>query len=224
MERLTPPQRAVYVLRTAFDLPYDEVAAIVDRAPADCRQLHRRAARAMRAARPRFTPSRAEHERLLADFLDAARSGDLSRLTRLLHPDAVVHSDGGGRVRAARNPIISAAKAARFCAGIYSRTELVQIPGRTQRRSSARPGQPGGQVRADRRRTPRPDHHHLDDQQPGQALRTRRRVRGKQPPRSLTPRSDARRGPLTDHRGWPLQLGAAAEHLPPVSIYLTTVS
>lgn len=127
MERLTPPQRAVYVLRTAFDLPYDEIAAIVDRSPADCRQLHRRAAQAMRAGRPRFTPSRAEHERLLADFLDAARSGDLSRLTRLLHPDVVVHSDGGGRVRAARNPVVSAARVARFCAGIYSRAELVQI-------------------------------------------------------------------------------------------------
>ena len=76
MERLTPPQRAVYVLRTAFTLPYDEIAEILDRSPADCRQLHRRAVQALDLDGPRFEPSTDEQRRLLLDFVAAARDGD----------------------------------------------------------------------------------------------------------------------------------------------------
>jgi RNA polymerase sigma-70 factor (ECF subfamily) len=121
MERLTPPQRAVYVLRTAFEFGYAEIAGIVERTPEDCRQLYRRAADALHAGRSRFTPDPDAHARLLADFVAAARNGDLTRLERLLHRDVVVWSDGGGRVPAARSPIATPAKAARFFAGIYSR-------------------------------------------------------------------------------------------------------
>lgn len=121
MEQLTPPQRAVYVLRTAFELPYQEIAAIVDRSPDDCRQLYRRAEQALRAGRPKFAPSPDEHRRLLADFVAAARDGDLARLEKLLRADVVAYSDGGGRARAARNPIEGRTKVGRFFAGIYSR-------------------------------------------------------------------------------------------------------
>ncbi|HYN93616.1 MAG TPA: RNA polymerase sigma factor SigJ [Pilimelia sp.] len=125
MEQLTPPQRAVYVLRTAFELPYDEIAGIVDRTVADCRQLHVRATRALRDRRPRFAPGRAEHRRLLGDFVAAAREGDLARLERLLHEDVVAWSDGGGRAGVARKPIAARARVARFFAVIYERAAFL---------------------------------------------------------------------------------------------------
>lgn len=118
LERLTPPERAVYVLRTAFDLPYAEIAEILDRTPEDCRQLHHRAARHLPAA-PRFTAGPDERERLLDRFLAAAREGDLAALKRLLAADATAWSDGGGRVKAALRPIYGADRVARFFAGIY---------------------------------------------------------------------------------------------------------
>lgn len=121
MEQLTPPQRAVYVLRTAFDLPYAEIATIVGRREEDCRQLFRRADRALHENRPRFTPAPAEHRRLLEDFVAAARGGDLDRLRALLHDDVMSWSDGGGRVRAALRPLMSPAKVARFFRAIYTR-------------------------------------------------------------------------------------------------------
>lgn len=118
LERLTPPERAVYVLRTAFDLPYPEIAEILDRTPEDCRQLHHRATRHLPAA-PRFAATADERERLLDRFLAAAREGDLAALKRLLAADATAWSDGGGRVKAARRPILGADRVARFFAGIY---------------------------------------------------------------------------------------------------------
>ncbi len=127
MERLTPPQRAVYVLRTAFDVPYAEIATIVDRSEADCRQLHRRAAAAIGADRPKFTPTRDEHRRLLHDFVAAARDGDLARLEGMLAAEAVTWSDGGGRAPAARRPVSTPVRIARFFAGIYSRHETVRL-------------------------------------------------------------------------------------------------
>ncbi|WP_433057856.1 RNA polymerase sigma factor SigJ [Dactylosporangium sp. CS-033363] len=113
MERLTPPQRAVYVLHTAFGVPYPEIGVILERSADDCRQLHHRAAAALEG-RARFSTDPAEIARLLDGFLAAARGGDVARLERLLHEDVVVWSDGGGRARAARNPILGRIKAVRF--------------------------------------------------------------------------------------------------------------
>ncbi|MBY8875120.1 RNA polymerase sigma factor SigJ [Micromonospora sp. PLK6-60] len=121
LERLTPPERAVYVLHTAFALPYAEIADILDRSAADCRQLHHRAAARLAAERRRFTADPAEQRRLLDAFLAAARDGDLARLTDLVAADATAWSDGGGRIRAARNPVSGADRIARFFAGVYGR-------------------------------------------------------------------------------------------------------
>ena len=123
MERLTPVQRAVYVLRTAFVIPYDEIADILGRSPEHCRQLQRRAKDALADSRARFTPTRNEQERLLTDFAAAARSGNLERLKVLLRADAVAWSDGGGRAKAARRPIHGRDKLARFFGQLYSRAE-----------------------------------------------------------------------------------------------------
>ena len=121
LEQLTPPERAVYVLHTAFALPYAEIGDILDRSAADCRQLHHRAAARLIEQRRRFTAGPAEQRRLLDAFLAAARDGDLARLTDLVAADATAWSDGGGRIRAARNPLYGADRIARFFAGVYGR-------------------------------------------------------------------------------------------------------
>ncbi|MFG1870288.1 RNA polymerase sigma factor SigJ [Micromonospora arborensis] len=121
LERLTPPERAVYVLHTAFELPYAQIGEILDRSAADCRQLHHRAAARVRQEQRRFTASRSERERLLNAFLAAAQDGDLATLTGLVASDAIAWNDGGGRVRAALNPVSGADRIARFYAGIYAR-------------------------------------------------------------------------------------------------------
>jgi RNA polymerase sigma-70 factor (ECF subfamily) len=128
MERLTPPQRAVYVLRTAFTLPYDEIAEILDRTPEDCRQLHRRAQQAVENDHTRFQPSTAEQRRLLLDFVAAARDGDLTRLESMLKESVTSWTDGGGLRRAARKPVVGREKVANFFAHIYARGDLSVTP------------------------------------------------------------------------------------------------
>ncbi|GIJ20962.1 RNA polymerase sigma24 factor [Micromonospora lutea] len=121
LERLTPPERAVYVLHTAFELPYAEIAELLDRSAEDCRQLHHRASIRIGRDQRRFTVDRAEQERLLEAFIAAATEGDLAALTELVAADATVWSDGGGRVRAARNPITRADRVVRFLLGIRTK-------------------------------------------------------------------------------------------------------
>ncbi|WP_240742203.1 RNA polymerase sigma factor SigJ [Micromonospora zingiberis] len=118
LERLTPPERAVYVLHTAFELPYAEIAELLDRSAEDCRQLHHRASGRIGRDQRRFTADRAEQKRLLDAFVAAANDGDLAALTELVAADATAWSDGGGRVRAARNPVTGADRVARFLLGI----------------------------------------------------------------------------------------------------------
>ncbi len=127
MERLNPLERAVFVLRSAFDLPYAEIGEILERSPEHCRQLHRRAEARLADERARFNPSRREHTALLQHFLDAARDGNLAGLTALLRDDVVLWSDGGGRARAARRPIEGPAKTARFMASIYARVTNIDV-------------------------------------------------------------------------------------------------
>ncbi|MFI5908737.1 RNA polymerase sigma factor SigJ [Dactylosporangium sp. NPDC051541] len=120
MERLTPPQRAVYVLKTAFAVPYPEIGQILERSTEDCRQLYHRAVAAL-AGKARFSTDPGELARVLDGFLAAARRGDLRQLERLLHEDVVVWSDGGGRARAARKPILGRDRTIRFFAAIAGR-------------------------------------------------------------------------------------------------------
>jgi RNA polymerase sigma-70 factor (ECF subfamily) len=105
MEQLTPPERAVFVLHEAFDVPHAAIADVLDISPASSRQhLHR--ARAHIGGRSRrFEPEPAEHCHLFERFLAALESGDLDELQELLSSDAVAYSDGGGKARAARRPI-----------------------------------------------------------------------------------------------------------------------
>ncbi len=115
LEKLSPPQRAAYVLREAFDYPYDQIADIVQLSEANVRQLVSRARK--RLAEERREPvSRAEQNRLLTAFLAAAQQGDLSGLEKILAEDAVNYSDGGGRVRASRFPVLGRLRVAKFIA------------------------------------------------------------------------------------------------------------
>jgi RNA polymerase sigma-70 factor (ECF subfamily) len=125
LERLSPLERAAFLLHDAFDFSFSEVAAALERSEAACRQLAARARAHVRATRPRGTTaplSRSEdidakHVELMSAFLEATRSGDLERLTALLASDVRVVTDGGGKVAAALNVLDGADRAARFLIG-----------------------------------------------------------------------------------------------------------
>lgn len=114
LERLTPAERAVYLLREVFDYSYEEIAAILEKSEVACRKLFSRARRHVQAHRPRFQHSPATHERLVRRFLQAAERGDMEGLTQLLARDAIVWTDGGGQVAAALQAIRGREQAARF--------------------------------------------------------------------------------------------------------------
>ncbi|QEH38019.1 ECF RNA polymerase sigma factor SigJ [Aquisphaera giovannonii] len=118
LESLSPIERAAYLLRRAFDHGYDEIASILGRSEAACRQLVSRAEGRILERRPRFEADPAEAERLTGAFLGACSTGDMDGLLRLLAPDAVVVSDGGGKASAALAPIRGADRVARFFLGV----------------------------------------------------------------------------------------------------------
>ena len=114
LERLNPIERAVFLLHDVFGYDFAEIAAIVGKSAANCRQLGRRARDHVSAARPRFAPSAAERERLTGEFLRACADGDLPGLIATLTDDITLWSDGGGKVLAARKPVQGATKVATF--------------------------------------------------------------------------------------------------------------
>ncbi|HSA52335.1 MAG TPA: RNA polymerase sigma factor SigJ [Yinghuangia sp.] len=121
MEQLSPPERAVYLLREAFELPYQDIADSLGVTAAHARQLHRRATAHLAGDQARFAVDSAEHLALVERFVAAAVTGDRRGLESLLARDVVLWNDGGGRVRAARRPILGAEKVARFLLGILTR-------------------------------------------------------------------------------------------------------
>ncbi len=135
LERLTPLERAAFLLHDVFGLPFGEIAGTLNRTSATCRQLATRARTHVRAARPRFTVPVTDGERLAAQFMHATQTGDVAGLTSLLTEDAVLHSDGGGIVRAALRPILGRNRITRFFVGILAkngpaaRSEVAAING-----------------------------------------------------------------------------------------------
>jgi len=97
LESLTPVERAVFVLREAFDYGYDEIAEIVDKSPANVRQLAVRARRHVDERRPRFEPSREQREELVKRFIAALHDGETGPLVEMLATDAAFYGDGGGK-------------------------------------------------------------------------------------------------------------------------------
>jgi RNA polymerase sigma factor (sigma-70 family) len=128
LESLGPVERAALLMHDVFGYDYDELATMLGRQPAACRQIVSRARTRVRERRPRFAVDDSQHRDLLARFLDACRTGDLAAFTDLLAEDVVVMSDGGAGVKAARLPILGRKRAARFLAkvmkGRFDRLEL----------------------------------------------------------------------------------------------------
>lgn len=118
LESLSPLERAAFLLREIFGYEYADVAAVLERDEAACRQLVRRARGHLESRRPRYAASAAEGDRLVTEFFTACGSGDVAGLLRILSPDVVLLSDGGGVVSAARKPILGAEDVARFMVGI----------------------------------------------------------------------------------------------------------
>jgi RNA polymerase sigma-70 factor (ECF subfamily) len=121
LETLTPDERVAFLLREVFDADYAEIASTLETTEANCRQLIARARKHIRARRPRFKVDRARQQRVLQQFLAACQSGDPSQLLPLLSPEAVLHSDGGGKAAAAINPIYGPDKISRFFRGLANK-------------------------------------------------------------------------------------------------------
>jgi RNA polymerase sigma-70 factor, ECF subfamily len=129
LDRLSPLERAAFLLHDVFDCSFSEVASALDRSEAACRQLAARARTHVRQARPRdesvardrAADATTRHEELVVAFVDAARSGDLDALMSMLAEDARLVADGGGKVQAALNVINGADRIARFIIGVRTR-------------------------------------------------------------------------------------------------------
>lgn len=122
LEKLTPVQRAVFLLHDVFDYSYEEIAPVVQRSVANCRQLARRARMQLAQERPPANRHMETDLPLVEKFLSACRSGDTSQLIGLLADDAVLVSDGGGKATAARRPIVGAEAIAKFLVGVTKRS------------------------------------------------------------------------------------------------------
>ncbi|CAM5631884.1 RNA polymerase sigma24 factor [Streptomyces spiroverticillatus] len=120
LESLSPAERVAFVLHDVFGVPFPEIAQALDKSPAAVRQSASTARKHVRDAKPRRTVARAEHQRAVEAFLDAVTGGgDLDAFLRILAPQVVWRSDGGGIVSAARRPVTGAAKVAALAQGIY---------------------------------------------------------------------------------------------------------
>ncbi|MFO7324732.1 MAG: RNA polymerase sigma-70 factor [Pseudomonadota bacterium] len=119
LERLAPEERAAFLLREAFDVDYADIARILGKSEAACRQLVSRAARRVRAGRPRVRVDAATTRRLLDGLVEALRTQDQQAVLALLAPGSTWTSDGGGKVRAARKQVRGAGRVARFATGVY---------------------------------------------------------------------------------------------------------
>jgi RNA polymerase sigma-70 factor (ECF subfamily) len=121
LEKLSPLERAVFLLREVFDYDYAEIAPIVGKTEANCRQLVRRARQRLSDGRPRFETSPAEQQTLTIQFAQACATGDLDGLLHILAEDITLWSDGGGKVSAARQPIFGSDRVSRFLLGLMKK-------------------------------------------------------------------------------------------------------
>jgi RNA polymerase sigma-70 factor (ECF subfamily) len=127
LERLSPVQRAVFLLHEVFGYPYAEIAGLVGRSEDTCRQIAARARRHLEAGRPRFEASRRQREELARRFFAAVDEGDTEGLVGMLATDAVLHGDGGGKAPALAGPLHGAERIARFLVGLARRGRAAGI-------------------------------------------------------------------------------------------------
>ena len=120
LERLSPLERAAFLLHDVFGVGFDEIAATIDRDAAACRQLASRARSHVRAARPRFDLPKERGLQIAAAFFAASRNGDMQQLRSLLADDVTAYADGGGKARAATRPIAGLEPVLKVHAGLAS--------------------------------------------------------------------------------------------------------
>jgi RNA polymerase sigma-70 factor (ECF subfamily) len=143
VESLSPEERAVFVLHEVFGFAHDEIAEAVDKSPAAVRQIAHRARAHVQARRPRFPADEAATERVTERFITAARTGDLQGLMDVLAPDVVLLNDGGGKVRAALRPVVTADRVARLLVGLRAGLGVLTTE------SAVVNGRPGGFIYLD---------------------------------------------------------------------------
>ncbi|HEV8462729.1 MAG TPA: RNA polymerase sigma-70 factor [Gaiellaceae bacterium] len=136
LERLSPLERAVFLLREVFDYGYDEIADIVEKSEANCRQVFSRARKHVDAGQARFEVSGPRQEQLTGSFLAAVQTGEVERLIGYLAEDVVFYGDGGGKGRGLPKPVFGAGNVARLLVGFFegyrsidARMQLAQING-----------------------------------------------------------------------------------------------
>jgi len=130
LERLSPAERTAFILHDVFDYSFDEVGDVVGRTPAAARQLASRARRHVVEQRPRQSGTPEQQRRAVEAFAAASAEGDVEALLAVLDPDVVMRSDGGGRVHAARKPLVGADRVSRALARLartYSGRSAVSI-------------------------------------------------------------------------------------------------
>ena len=137
LETLTPTERAVFVLREVFDVPYAEIAEAVDKSPAAVRQIGHRAREHVAARRPRMEVSRSEQQQVVERFLAAVTQGDLQGLLDVLAPDVVLVADGGGIAQATSSRSSGPRRSPTCCAPSRS---SAPAPASSRSSSTARPG------------------------------------------------------------------------------------
>ncbi|AGA27654.1 sigma-70 family RNA polymerase sigma factor [Singulisphaera acidiphila] len=140
LERLSPLERAAFLLHDVFDIEFGQVARTLGRSEPACRQLAARARAHVKESQPRFPVPPETGARLAEAFLTAARSGDAETLTLLLAEDAVLSSDGGGKRLAALRPIFGRDKITRFFVGLASKYNRYAQYGATPTRINGQPG------------------------------------------------------------------------------------
>lgn len=139
LEKLSPVERAVFLLHDVFDHDYAEIARIVGKSEPNCRQLARRARQRIEDGRPRFEASRQASADLTDRFLSACQGGDMAELVSLLAGDVAFYGDGGGRATAIEHPLFGRENVARFLLGLFRRGAKVG----TQMQRVEVNGQPG---------------------------------------------------------------------------------
>lgn len=140
LERLSPLERAAFLLHDVFDMDYADIAGVLERSEAACRQLAARGRDHVRDDRPRFAASQDASARLSEAFHAAMLRGDVAGLTQLLAEDAVFYSDGGGKKLAALNPIYGRDKILRFMIGLASKRGLPSADRLVRARINGAPG------------------------------------------------------------------------------------
>jgi RNA polymerase sigma-70 factor (ECF subfamily) len=142
LERLSPVERAVFLLHDVFAYGYDEIAAIVGKSEGNCRQLALRARRHVEEQKPRFEASRRKRDELAARFFAAVGDGDLDGLVELLAADVVVYGDSGGKAPSCPQPIVGADRVSRLLVGLGRQIQELGLTVRAHQIN----GQPGAIV------------------------------------------------------------------------------